>query len=249
MNVKEIQEGRIYEDLAFLVPLISPPEEYGEEASHWRTVLREKLGEDRQEILELGVGGGYNLSHLTGDYQATAVDLSETMLTECRRLNPDITLHRGDMRNVRLKRKFAAVLIHDAISYMLSEADLSAAFQTAAVHLNPKGILITSPDRFLETFETPAIEHATHSAGDLQVTYLEYTHDLDPGDHVVESIMIYFIQSKGSLRIELDRHTTGVFPKETWIRLMNDAGFSTETRSFRLSTMDHPYDLLVGTLR
>jgi len=50
------------------------------------------------------------------------------------------------MRNIRLGRKFSAVLIHDAISDMLTERDLSATFETAVAHLE-KGGVFTSPSR------------------------------------------------------------------------------------------------------
>ena len=68
---------RMYDELAHLWRLISPPEDYADEARYWRDALRAKLGSGRHEILELGVGGGNNLSHLTSEFQATAVDLSE----------------------------------------------------------------------------------------------------------------------------------------------------------------------------
>ena len=112
-------ENRLYKDLAHLWPLLDPPEEYTEEASFWRQAIREKLGPGRHEVLELGVGGGHLLSHLTGDVQATAVDISPQMLAHSKALNPGVEHHLGDMRSVRLGRKFQAVLIHDAISYLL----------------------------------------------------------------------------------------------------------------------------------
>jgi hypothetical protein len=74
------------------------------------------------------------------------VDTSEAVLALCKQLNPEVTLYRGDMRNIRLGRKFSAVLIHDAISYMLTEIDLSATFETAVAHLE-KGGVFTSPSR------------------------------------------------------------------------------------------------------
>ncbi|MFO7640975.1 MAG: class I SAM-dependent methyltransferase [Candidatus Competibacteraceae bacterium] len=249
MDATDIQQGRLYDDLADLMSLISPPEDYAEEAAHWRMVLREKLGEGRHALLELGVGGGHNLSHLTADFAATAVDLSKAMLDQCRRLNPGVELHRGDMRNIRLGRTFAAVLIHDAISYLRSEADLLATFQTAAVHLEPGGVLIASPDRFAETFRAPEIEQATHADGNRRVTYLEYTYDPDPDDTEVETILLYLIEAQGHLRLEPDRHVTGLFPRATWIRRMTEAGFVAEIRSFPLATRDRSYELLVGVLR
>lgn len=249
MDAKEIKQGRIYSELSHLIRLISPPEEYEEEAAHWCGVLRDKLGQGRHTILELGVGGGHNLSHLTFEFDAVAVDISEAMLKECRKLNPGVELHLGDMRSVRLGKKFAAVLIHDAINYMLNEADLLAAFKTAAAHLNPGGIFITSPERFVETLLLPSVEHATHLNGETQLTYVEYTYDPGRKDSTVETIMFYLIHRPGGLRIEKDRHVTGVFNRETWFRLMEEAGFSVEVRSYKLKNWNRPYELFIGVLR
>jgi SAM-dependent methyltransferase len=249
MKSEQIECGRLYKDLAFLMPIITPPEEYAEEASYWRAVLREKLGEGRHDILELGSGGGHNLSHLTGDFVATAVDLSEPMLAQCRKLNFEVETHVGDMRHVRLGRRFSAVLIHDAISLMVTETDLSKTFETAAAHLKPGGIIITAPDHFAESFYSPTTETATHHAQGMDVTYFEFTHDPDPADTAIESIMVFLINDQKGLRVEYDRHIMGLFPKSTWIHLLEQAGFAVEQRSFVLKDFDRPYELLVGVMR
>jgi len=244
-----MKRNRLYDELVHLWPLISAPEEYVREAQYWKDVLRAKLGPGRHEILELGVGGGHNLSHLTGEFQATAVDLSEKMLAHSMRLNPGVEHHVGDMRSVRLGRTFKAVLIHDAIAYMLTHADLRAAFATAAAHLDPKGVFITAPDHFCETFRDREVSHNTRSDGETELTSIEYHYDPDPSDTTTECVMFYLIRKKGELRVEEDRHITGLFPLETLITLMTQAGFDVEK---------HPYDvyedhreayLLVGTLR
>jgi len=248
MRPEEISPNRLYHDLAELLPLVSPPKDYAEEARLWRNLLREKLGPGRHSVLELGVGGGFNLSHLTGEFEATAVDLSAEMLALCRQLNPGVGLHLGDMRTVRLGRTFAAVLIHDAISYMQTEDDLRATFATAAAHLESGGVFITSPDFFRETFYSPRVEHFTHSDGETELTYLEYAHDPDPADTTIELIMFYLIRRRGELRIEQDRHTFGLFPRATWKRLLEEAGFRVEDRQYHLGPDRCPYVLLVGTL-
>lgn len=227
---------------------MSPPEDYAEEAECWRLVLREMLGPGRHDILELGVGGGHNLSHVASDFDATAVDISAKMLAHSRRLNPSVKHLRGDMRSIRLGRKFEAVLIHDAISYMLTEDDLRATFATAAAHLEPGGIFITTPDHFRETFRAPYVDYATHSSEKAQFTYSEYADDPDPTDKTMRTIYVYFIQQQGRLRIELDRHITGLFTKSTWARLMTEAGFEFEERTYHLGEADLQYVMLVGKL-
>jgi hypothetical protein len=68
---------RLYTDeFAGYWPLMSPPEQYAREAEICRDALRRRLGPGRHDVLELGVGGGHNMSHLTGDFRFTAVDLS-----------------------------------------------------------------------------------------------------------------------------------------------------------------------------
>lgn len=246
MEPKSIPQGRLYKDLAYLFGLVTPREDYAEEAAQWFTILREKLGPAKNKILELGVGAGHNLSYLTGDFEATAVDVSEEMLQVCKKVNPGVELHAGDMRHIRLKKKFDAVLIHDAIVYMLSEDDLARAFATAAAHLEDGGIFITSPDYYLDTFSGPHVEYFTRCDGVLELTYVEYAYDPDPSDTTMEIIFSFFIREKGRLRIEHDRHITGLFPRTSWIKVMEQAGFSVEPRM--ITSGGVPHELLVGTL-
>jgi hypothetical protein len=238
----------MYDDLAYLWPIISPPEEYTVEAWHLRETLRAKLGPGRHPLLELGVGGGHVLSHLTADFQASAVDLSEKMLALSEQLNPLVDHHLGDMRNIRLGRTFSAVLIHDAITYMLSEADLRATFATAKAHLRPGGVLVTAPDWFQETFNGPSVLHWIKRQDDLEVTFIEYLNDPDPSDTLMESIYFYLIKEQGELRIEQDRHITGLFPKSTWFRLMSEAGFAVEEASYGAYEGGYGGNLVVGVL-
>ncbi|MHB9029953.1 MAG: class I SAM-dependent methyltransferase, partial [Candidatus Latescibacterota bacterium] len=162
------------------------------------------------------------------------------------RLNPGVEHISGDMRNIRLDRKFDAVLIHDAISYLLTGDDLRATFATAAAHLDPGGVFITSPDYYRETFRDPHVEQYTRSSGDAQLTYVEYTWDPDPDDTSIETIMTYFIRERGSLRIEHDRHITGLFPTSTWANLISAAGFALELSNCTLKSTGQEYILLIG---
>ncbi len=221
---------RLYNDLAWLWPVISPPEEYADEAVYWRRALWDKLGEGRHRILELGAGGGHNLSHLTRHFQATAVDLSSQMLRLSAGLNPGVEHKLGDMRSVRLGRTFDAVLIHDAVSYMLTEEDLKGTLETAKVHLRPGGVLLMAPDWVREDFDdaSPKEFRWIRKKGSVEVVIDEYLHDPDPNDTQIESIYTYTIKENGNERVEKDAHTNGLFPTATWTGLMEAAGFTVE---------------------
>lgn len=248
LQIDTIKRNRMYDDLAYLWPLVSDPAGYAEEARFWHDVLREKLGSGRHEILELGVGGGNNLSHLTSDFQATAVDISEKMLAHSKQLNPGVEHIVGDMRTIRLGKKFKAVIIHDAISYMLTEDDLRATFATAAAHLEPGGVFITAPDWFKETFPGLRVEHTTRAKDEIELTYIEYDYDSDPNDTTKETIFVYFLREHGKLRVEEDLHITGLFPIQTWLDLMTEAGFSVEKKAYSVHDDPRQAYLLVGTL-
>ena len=249
MRADEVRLHRMYDEFADLWPLISPPEGYAEEAEYWRKALRDKLGPGRHEILELGVGGGNNLSHLAGDFKATAADISEKMLANSRRLNPEVEHHVGDMRTVRLGRTFKAVIIHDAISYMTTEDDLRAVFATASAHLEPGGVFATSPDHVTETFKVHLSSAKSRSDGVRTLSYVEYDYDPDPADSQYESLFIYIINEHGPVRIEHDRHILGLFPKARWPALLDEAGFDTEVRDYGVHPDGHEGYLFVGVKR
>jgi len=134
------------------------------------------------------------------------------MIEQAKKLNPDVEFHVGDMRTIRLGYKFSAVLIHDAISYMLTEGDLRADFGAAAAHLGPGGVFVTTPDWLKETLRDPFVTHATNSDSNVTLTTLEYTYDPDPADTTVECLMWYVIREGADLRVERDRHTLGLSP-------------------------------------
>ena len=224
-----VQNTLLYNELAYLWPAISPPEDYAEEAVNWRNALRKYLGAGRHSLLELGVGGGHNLSHLTADFDATAVDISPNMLELSRRLNPAVEHHLGDMRSFRLPgRTFDAVLIHDAICYMLTEDDLRAAFATARAHLRPGGPLLVAPDLVRDTFRPGIRLNWSTQRDGVEITTAETVYDANPVDTVVESHFTYTIIERGARRVERDVHVTGLFSIATWLALMEAAGFRTE---------------------
>lgn len=241
-----MNQPRLYNDLARWFGVLSQSEEYTEEAERIRPVLRERLGPGRHTLLDLGAGAGHLLAHFTGQFDAVAVDLSADMLAQCRQLNPEVECHVGDMRAVRLGRKFDAVLIGDAVDYLLSEDDIRATLTTAAEHLSPGGVLVMAPDLFRETFPDRFVSHIKGRDGNVELTYIEYIHDPDPADSTFEVVMFFLIHEAGQLRVEQDVHTEGLFSRDVWLRLMREAGFAAQTRPYVASQWGADLELLVG---
>jgi SAM-dependent methyltransferase len=216
---------RFYDDLARWWPLISPPEEYAEEADFIAAVLRESAA-DVHDVLELGSGGGSNAVHLKKHFSMTLTDLSEPMLAVSRRLNPDCRHQQGDMRTLRLGETFDAVLVHDAVDYMLTDDDLLAAMRTAYEHCRPGGVAVFVPDNLAENF-TPGADHSGADATDGSgARLLEWTWDPDPADSTITTEYVFVLRdAHGVVEVTHETHRTGLFSEAAWLRLLADAGF------------------------
>jgi SAM-dependent methyltransferase len=224
------EQPRMYRDLAGWFHLITAPEEYVDEAERYRGLIAGPGRRPVETVLELGSGGGNNASHLKRHFRLTLVDLSPEMLEVSRGLNPDCEHLVGDMRSVRLGRTFDAVFLHDALSYLTTEADLRATVETAAVHCAPGGVALFVPDHVRETFR-PDTEHGGNDGKGRSLRYLEWTWDPDPDDTEYLVDYVFLLRGEdGIVRTQQDRHVCGVFPRATWLRLLEEAGFDAEVR-------------------
>jgi SAM-dependent methyltransferase len=215
------ERPKLYTELADWWQLVSPTEDYADEAAFFGELFR---AENARTVLELGSGGGNIAWFLKNDFALTLTDISDLMLTESRKQNPELEHIEGDMRTLRLGRTFDGVLIHDAIMYMTTEEDLRAALITAYEHCRPGGVVVIAPDWVAETFR-PQTMHEGRDDGERGLRYLEWTWDADPDDTEVNCEYILALKEGDELRTVVDRQVVGVFPRATWLRLLEDAGF------------------------
>jgi SAM-dependent methyltransferase len=217
---------RLYSDLASWWPLLSPPDEYEDEAAFAAGLFASARAPVR-EVLELGSGGGHNAVHLKGRFDMTLVDLSAEMLAVSRQMNPECEHIQGDMRTLRLGRAFDAVFVHDAIDYMLTSDDLARAVETAFVHSRPGAVAVFVPDSTSETFEPTSGHGGSDDEGSRRgARYLEWTWDPDPTDTWVETVYVFVLRdASGAVKVADDRHRTGLFPREQWLRILSGVGF------------------------
>ena len=238
-------EHRFYGDLARWWPLISPPEEYADEAAFAASLLAADGA--TTSVLELGSGGGHLASHLADRFALTLVDLSEPMLAVSRALNPGATHHQGDMRTVRLDERFDAVFIHDAIDYMTTEDDLRRAIETAYAHCRPGGIAVIVPDDVAESFEQRTEHGGSDHPDGRAARYLEWSWDPDPSDTwTITNYTFVLREANGSVETAGETHRFGLFPRDTWLRLLTEAGFSASAHNELPTGDDHPRTWFVG---
>jgi trans-aconitate methyltransferase len=152
-------------------------------------------------------------------------DLSAEMLAVSRTINPECEHLQGDMRTLRLHRRFDIVLVHDAIMYAIEPADVRATLSTASLHCRQGGTVAVLPDYVRETF-APGTDCDGHDAPDGRgLRYLEWRWDPDPADNTYAVEYAFLLrESDGTVVVEHDSHEEGLFPRADWLVWFEEAG-------------------------
>jgi SAM-dependent methyltransferase len=229
---------KLYTELADWWTLLTAPEDYAEGAEFFRKTIGSACEREPRTLLELGSGGGNNASHMKRHFEMTLVDLSPRMLEVSRRLNPECEHIEGDMRTIRLDRRFDVVFIHDAIAYMQSAEDLRSAIITAYEHCKPGGVALFAPDYTTETFR-PSTSHGGHDGENRSLRYLEWTWDPDPNDTTFVSLLVYVMrEGDRPVRCAEDYHLVGLFSNDHLRRVIEGVGFRFRSVPFEHSEVE-----------
>src|SRR5712692_3641326 len=215
---------KLYRELATWWPLVSPPEDYADEAAFFLQVVQDASASPPHTLVEFGSGGGSNAFHLKQRFTMTLVDLAPDMLAISRAINPECEHLVCDMRSMRLGRQFDAVFIHDAIDYMTTEADLRRALETAFVHCKPGGVALFVPDHVRENFQ-PTTDHGGRDGDGRALRYLEWTFDPDTTDSIYTVHFAFLLQEGAAVHVEHDSHLCGLYARTDWLRLLGAVGF------------------------
>jgi SAM-dependent methyltransferase len=117
-------------------------------------------------IVEWGAGTGrIAVSFATSGFEVTAVELSERMVEESRKKGGTVEWVRGDMRSVKLGRRYAlAVCAFNSFLCLLNVDDALGLLRNAREHLEPGGLLgievsAFSPEELAEEPGGPELRH------------------------------------------------------------------------------------------
>ena len=217
----------LYDELVPWYRLLDPTEDHRDEVEVFIGGFERAVSGECGALLELGAGAGNNAYHLKSRFHCTLADPSAAMLGLSRELNPTCEHVLGDMRTLRLDRTFDAVLVHDAVVYMTTEADLAAAIRTAYIHTRPGGAAIFAPDCVRETFREGAGLHEGDD-GDRSLRCLEWSWDPDPSDDQCVAEYAFLLREGREMTSVHDRHFEGLFARATWLRILSEAGYEVE---------------------
>jgi SAM-dependent methyltransferase len=131
--------------------LLYRDKDYAGEAAYVRDLLA-RHGVAGGQLLEFGAGTGKHGELLAGmGYGVLGIERSAEMVARCPR-SAGFECRQGDIREVRLARRFDAVLsLFHVVSYQTANDDVLAVFRSAAEHLAPGGLFI------FDFWYTPAV--------------------------------------------------------------------------------------------
>ena len=114
---------------------------YKKEFNFYNKILKKYKS---KKILEIGCGSG-NLAKffLKAGYNYTGIDLSKEMLKIAKELEPTAKFMHGDMRDLKLKNNFDAILITGrSFTYMTTNEEVIQTFKSIHKILRNNGILV-----------------------------------------------------------------------------------------------------------
>lgn len=212
-----------YNELAWTDDLFADPLEYEEEVEKYVKIINETARFPVKDVLHLGCGAGWYDKYLKKYFTVTGVDLSCGMLERAMKHNPEIEYFEGDMKNIRLNKKFDAVIIPDSIDYIVSVEELKAVIETAALHLREGGLLLITC-KTKEIFNNNNFVY-TGQTDDLQVTLFENNYANPHIPDTYELTLFYIIRDKGDTSTYSEHTIAGLFSEKTWDKLFKDADF------------------------
>jgi len=139
----------VFDSYAAYYDLLYRDKNYSAEANFVDELLAKHGVPDRGTLLELGCGTGKHAAELARKgYGIHGLDVSVSMVQAANDQKPSeiaqlLQFELGDVRTARIGRQFDAVIsLFHVASYQVTNADLTAMFQTAAMHLKAGGVFL-----------------------------------------------------------------------------------------------------------
>ena len=214
---------KLYQELAWVWSVLTPPQAYEEEAMLLLTICSEQLQRPVESLLELGCGGGFLASQIPDSVDVELVDSSDKMIDISRQHNPRRVHVLGDMCSVDRQRTFDVVLVHDSVMYLQSFDDLLRLLANAKKHMHAHSVLCIIPDVVKESAQERVLQ-GSGAKEDTTIVLTEWHWDPDPTDDfiLVEfSLLLRKVKNVSSMH---ESHRMMVLSLEQWSTAFTAAG-------------------------
>jgi ubiquinone/menaquinone biosynthesis C-methylase UbiE len=222
-----------FADLARFYDAVYANKDYAAEAAYVARLLG-TYGHNPHSLLELGAGTGRLAVELArGGHRVLGIDASNDMVERAnergRQLGmEEISFLTADATRFRAEQRFDAVIAcFHVLNYMATPQALTAAFVTAAAHLEPGGLFL------FDSWHGPAVRAQGPETrvrdlvvGDTPIVRIAEPHH-DPERQTVDVRYRFFIQSPPTKAWELieETHHLRYLFREDIVAACRDAGF------------------------
>jgi len=220
--------------------------DYAKEARAIRSIVAARKRSAGDALLDVACGTGAHLAHLRSWFDVEGLDVSSEMLEVAAARCPDVPLHRADMRDFDLPRRFDAVIcLFSAIGYCTTLADLRRAVNAMARHAAPGGIVIIEKWLGPDEFNSGRIDLVVVDEPELKVARLNTT---SVDGSVSRLHMQYLAGTPEGIEHFCEDIALGLFTRDQYAAAMSDAGLSAtfEPNGFAgrgLFVCDKPLDM------
>jgi SAM-dependent methyltransferase len=180
-----------------------------------------------ESLLDVACGTGRHLELLRDRFTVEGLDIEDGLLAVAAERLPGVTLHRADMRDFELGRRFDVVTcLFSSIGYVQTTDGLDAAIGAMAAHLAPSGVLIVEPWFAPEAFDplhlgrVVVVERPGLAAVRMNGSLVE-------GNRSVMDLH-YLIARPGTVEHLIETHSLGLFTRDEYRSALENAGLTVE---------------------
>jgi ubiquinone/menaquinone biosynthesis C-methylase UbiE len=214
---------------------------YAAEAEAIKKLISEYKQAKGKDLLDVACGTGKHICYLKDEFHCVGTDLSEPMLVQARKNNPDIVFHRADMIRLNLHKQFDAIIcLFSAIGYVRTYANLERTLRNFHSHLKSGGVVIIEPWFTRAAYKKGAPHMTTYSDDHTKVARLNVSKIR--GNLSVLDIYYLIAERNETVRHFVDRHEVGMFEFKRILALMRKTGFQAKFLRGKLNKAKGPDD-------
>lgn len=178
-------------------------------------------------LLDAACGTGRHLELLRARFAVEGLDLDEGLLTVAGARLPDVMLHRADMRDFDLGRRFDVVTcLFSSIGYVQTLEGLGAAVTAMAAHLASPGVLLVEPWFAPDEFDPQHLGRViVAERPGLAAVRMNGTR-VDGGLSVMD--FHYLVARPGAVEHLTETHTLGLFTRDEYRSAFERAGLTVD---------------------
>ncbi|MDP3065835.1 MAG: class I SAM-dependent methyltransferase [Methanobacteriaceae archaeon] len=230
-------EQELYRKYAQYYDLIYDWMDYPGESEFITEIVALNKKSDGLELLDVACGTGGHAQYLKDSFNVMGVDLNPEMLEIARKKLPDVNFVQGDMKNLKLNKKFDFVVcLFSAINYNSNLQELRETFERFYNILKPGGVLLFDLGFCLENWDEGRMLVDAAVEGDLQLARICQSR---LQNRVFNANFVFLVKNDGVMDFEIDQHFIGVFPTKDVKNILEELGMECHIHQ---GYQDQPWD-------